>query len=579
MSVSQFLHTVRFLRGQQIVGQIRTRLRSVVEDPARFARRRSPPFPGCCWQPRGGLLPPGPQNNAAGDLLQGEFRFVGRSERIGWPPRWDGAQPRLWQYNLHYFEFLWALDYPEARAVVADWIANHALARGRVGWEPYPTSLRLVNWCGYFFGHHADRIASDAGFRDELWRSVHVQAEWLGGHLETHLLGNHLLENAAALAFCGSCFAGPTADAWYRRGRDLLAEQLPEQILDDGGHCERSPMYQLRVAYVLAALRNSGRPDLSELVDDPLARTLRALGHLCHPDGDIALLNDSAVGVYNAPERLRGWWAQLAGRPPSSATPAPGAFSLPATGFFGALHDSGHYVICDAGRLGPDHLLAHAHGGIFSFELSLRGQRVVVDSGVYGYEPDEMRHYCRSTRAHNTVEVDGQSQCEFWSAFRVGRRGGPRDVASEATGGGFRLSGWHDGYERLRGRPRHRRHFAWNERGILMVKDAITSSREVRGVSRLHLHPACRIVRLEGKAAVIEHPHGRFGVRFAGAGALDVEASYYCPEFGSRIDNRALAFSAAGSPIETGFCIASDCEQFEYDLTRGARVDGHRFEW
>jgi hypothetical protein len=84
---------------------------------------------------------------------------------------------------------------------------------------------------------------------------------------------------------------------------------------------------------------------------------------------------------------------------------------------------------------------------------------------------------------------------------------------------------------------------------------------------------------LEGKAAVIEHPQGRFGVRFAGSGTLDVEASTYCPEFGARIDNRALAFSATGSPVETGFCIASDCEQFEYDLAQGARVDGRRFEW
>ena len=579
MSVSRLLHTVRFLRGRQIAGQLRTRLRRLVEDPARFERRAVPAFPGCGWTPRTAFLPPGPQNNAAGDLLRGQFRFVGRSERLGWPPDWSGSQPRLWQYNLHYFEFLWALDYEDARGVVGDWIAHHALARGRVGWEPYPTSLRIVNWCGYFFGRHADRIASDVAFRDRLWRSIHLQAAWLGAHLETHLLGNHLLENAAALALCGSCFSGPSADAWYRRGRDLLAEQIPEQILDDGGHCEHSPMYQLRVAYVLAALRNGGRPDLAERIDEPLARMIRALGNLCHPDGEIALFNDSAVGVYNAPAALRDWWADVAGRPRPAATPAPGAFSLPATGFHGALHDGGHYVICDAGPLGPDHLLGHAHGGIFSYELSLSGQRVIVDSGVYGYEPDALRRYCRSTRAHNTVEIDGQSQCEFWSAFRVARRARPRDVESETTGEGFRLGGWHDGYERLPGRPRHRRHFAWHGRGILMVKDTITSSREVRAVSRMHLHPECRIARLTEGTAVIEHPRGRFGVRFCGEGELAVEPSYYCPEFGVRIDNRALAFAASGSSVEMGYCVASDSEEFEYDLDGGARVDGRSFGW
>ena len=64
----------------------------------------------------------------------------------------------------------------------------------------------------------------------------------------------------------------------------------------------------------------------------------------------------------------------------------------------------------------------------FSFELSLRGTRVVVDSGVSTYETGPMREYCRSTRAHNTVEIEGQDLVELWGAFRVGRRCRPREV-------------------------------------------------------------------------------------------------------------------------------------------------------
>jgi uncharacterized heparinase superfamily protein len=112
-----------------------------------------------------------------------------------------------------------------------------------------------------------------------------------------------------------------------------------------------------------------------------------------------------------------------------------------------------------------------------------------------------------------------------------------------------------------------------------MVKDIITSSREVRAVSRIHLHPECRITRLTEAAAVIAHPRGRFGVRFRGEGELEVEPSYYCPEFGARIENRALAFAASGSSVEMGYCIASECEEFEYDLDGGARVDGRSFGW
>ena len=51
-----------------------------------------------------------------------------------------------------------------------------------------------------------------------VWPSLWLQAEWLARHLETHLRGNHLLENAAALAFCGACFGGP-GEAWLAQRR------------------------------------------------------------------------------------------------------------------------------------------------------------------------------------------------------------------------------------------------------------------------------------------------------------------------------------------------------------------------
>ena len=115
----------------------------------------------------------------------------------------------------------------------------------------------------------------------------------------------------------------------------------------------------------------------------------------------------------------------------------------------------------------------------------------MFDAGVTSYEADPMRQYCRSTRAHNTVEVGGADQCEFWSAFRVARRGRPRDVVFERLEDGFRLTGWHDGYERLRGRPRHQREFVWSGRGTLRVRDLVRGRRPLRAVSRLHLHPTC----------------------------------------------------------------------------------------
>ena len=579
MSLALWYHTVRPLRGRQILAQLRSRLVRLTEDPEVFAARAAPAWPGARLRPRAPFLPPAARAQPRERLLAGEFAFLNRREQVGFPPRWSAeGLPRLWGYNLHYFEYLWDLGLEAARLVSLDWIEHHPLGRGRIGWEPYPTSLRLLNWCAFFFGEHRERTEADVALRDALWSSIHLQAGWLARHLETHLLGNHLLENGAALLMAGRCFGGEAAAGWERAGRAVLEAELPEQILADGGHVERSPMYQLRVAWLLLALRNATGDALAPLLDAPLARLLRAVAELRHPDREIALFNDSAFGVYAPPDALLDAHARILGAP-APAPEGPAVFALPATGYFGASAPGGARILCDAAPVGPDYQPGHAHGDLLSFELSLAGRRVITDSGVHGYESDPLREWCRSTRAHNTVEIDGQSQCEFWSVFRVGRRARPGDVRFEPRADGFRLSAWHDGYRRLPGSPRHQRRFLWHPRGVLLVRDEVTSGRPVTARSRLHLHPDCVVEESRGGRAWVRHPGGVFQVVFAGAGELSVEPSDYCPEFGSRVARSALCFQAAGANLVFGFCIANGEGQIEYDLESGASVSGEKVPW
>jgi uncharacterized heparinase superfamily protein len=577
VSLARLFHTVRELRARQVVGQVGRRMRPLFEDPERFARRPAPPLPGVRWSPRTGLLPPLPGSSPE-RLRAGRFEFQGLPRQLGWPPEWEApGLPALWRYQLHYFDDLWSLDFADARDLASDWMRRHPLRRGAVGWDAYPISLRLLNWCGYFFGRERERTAAAPGFQAQLWRSLWLQAEWLRRHLEWHLLGNHLLENAVALSFCGSCFEGDAARSWLRTGLELLRRELPEQILPDGGHFERSPMYQARAFYALSALFDAGAEELRELVGEPLERMGRALAWMRHPDGGIALLNDSALGAQPETGTLLAWWGRLSGREPPAAPG--GSFALPETGYYGAREPAGHYLICDAAPIGPDHLPGHAHGDIFSFELSLAGRRVVVDAGVFGYEADERRRFARSTRAHNTVEVEGEDQCEFWAAFRVGRRGRPRDVVFRERPGGFALEGWHDGYARLAGAPRHARRFAWHADGVLLVRDRVEAGRSVRARSRLHLHPECRIEAVEGSAARVAHPGGVFQVRFAGPGELRIEPSRHFPRFGLELATSALVFRAEGERLETGFCIASGADPLRYDLPAGATLGGRSYGW
>lgn len=549
MLILKTIRTVRHLKPVQLYGQIRNRLRRYWERPERFAHRLPPELGACRWRADVSFHPPGAQRNTSENILAGRMVFLNREEAVGWPPLdWAApGLPRLWQYNLHYFEWLWALEYKAVREAILSWIEQHNLAEGRVGWEPYPTSLRLMNWCGICFGTFRAETEHDGDFAKQVRRSISLQTEWLARHLEIHLGGNHLFENAAALVFVGTCFAGEGPENWLKKGMDILRREIPEQILEDGMHFERSPMYHLRITYLLQMLRETGADEVKALVDVPLARMPAALAHVCHPDGEIALFNDSAFGICNHPDDVLG------SRRPRSRGP----WALPNAGYYGYRGEDGAYIICDAGVIGPEYIPGHAHGDIFSFELSLNGQRVIVDSGVYDYEPGPMRRYCRSTSAHNTVEIEGQDQCEFWGVFRVARRGYPRDVRWEPTPEGFCLSGRHDGYCRLPGRPVHHRTVRWNRSRGLHVRDQVHARRPVRVVSRLHLHPTCTIKEIGARDVWVEYPGGAIQITFTNHGLLRTEETFYCPEFGRKEPNTAIAFQSEGKEIELAFTIVS----------------------
>ena len=334
--MTRLLRTVRHLRAEQIAYQLRYRLGG---GGGRPAAGEVPAVPDPRWVRRAFLAPPAGRN-VADRLRAGRFEFLNRQIEAGWPPDWRaGRDDKLWQYHLHYFEWLWLLADEDGRVAVDDWVAHCTPQLVPGAWEPYPVSLRLINWLGWLVAE-----GRGGGMSASRWASIFRQVEWLRRRVERHLGANHLLENAAALCLAGSAFTGRAAAAWLSDGLELLRRELPEQFPGDGLHFERSPMYHLRATYLLELLCRWGVPEVAELASAPRRRARVALARVCHPDGGIALLNDSAFGVYHEPEAL---WDAAAAR-------ATGPFALPDAGYYGLRDGAGNYVVCDAGRLGPD---------------------------------------------------------------------------------------------------------------------------------------------------------------------------------------------------------------------------------
>jgi uncharacterized heparinase superfamily protein len=401
--------------------------------------------------------------------------------------------------------------------------------------------------------------------------------------LEIHLLGNHYMENGSALAFVGSCFEGPAAERWLSKGIEILESEIPEQIFPDGMHFELSPMYHSRILYLLSIMRATNHSRLRDLVDEPIDRMTSALRNICHPDGQISLLNDSAFRIYNDPKQLLEYGA-LVGRRDADSTEhdgrgggqdtnatcrlqsgqdrdgAIGAFSLPDAGYYGWRDECGNYLILDAGHVGPDYQPGHAHADFGSYELSLNGRRVIVDSGVHDYEYSELRRYSRSTAAHNTVEINGQNQSEVWGTFRVARRGKPLDVSWKPLESGFELSGSHNGYDRVKGRPRHTRKVKWDQGTTsLHIQDRIISGQSVACVSRIHLHPDCEIVAQEDKVITVQYPEGKFIVEVERS--YTVENGWYFPEFGKKLKHSLIVLPSSGRSCEISYTVTTFPEQ------------------
>jgi uncharacterized heparinase superfamily protein len=471
----------------------------------------------------------------AGEISRGCFWFLNEPEELTSSIDWQvKSKSRLWRYNLHYFQYLLPRE-PLAPEVglhlIRDWI-ERVPPGSPDAWDPFPISLRLVNWLKYL-----SCIALSEADQELIVRSLYQQAASLERSLEYHLLGNHLFKNAKALLFCGLSFTGPDATRWLSKGLLLLHRELGEQILPDGGHFERSPMYHTMILEdcldLLNVCRCSSNPrigGLSERLETVAHCMMRFLHGMTHPDGRIALFNDAALGIELDPDDLAAYCESLMEGPPPS--PEPPLWSFPETGYYIMAPAIGDRLLIDCGAVGPDYQPGHSHCDALSFELSLKGRRVVVDSGCFQYEDGPIRRYNRGNMGHNTVTIDGRSQSEVWGAHRCARRARPLYARlGRGADGSLIFEGAHDGYKRLTGSPIHNRRVTWSG-NIVTIEDHVEGSGTHEVESRLHIHPDFT-VEANGDAVLVRDGSLMLAlISSSGSGPVEKIHGWYCPEFG-----------------------------------------------
>ena len=378
------------------------------------------------------------------ELLNRTFDFGG-IDRIPWRGEFHEGNNPLRRMTLAYMGYAVPLL---ARGRPSDLRTVRRLLRGLDGanpwsepgvfrdvWNPYAASHRLINLLA---GLSLWRAANDVlapEVEAEILGHVRFCAAFVRANRERELQYNHLLKNYVALAAYASAL--PTLPPSFAFLARAIPRALARNVLADGGHAERCPMYHVLSMLDVDVLRASGVPRDAGL-SDIRQRMEDALRVMSHPDGDIALFNDSWLG--EAP----------AARDMTDLAAVPETARLPETGYV-RLGRGGDAVVFDCGPCGPDDNPGHAHADFLSVEASVGGARFIVDPGVPTYTAGAARDESRSAASHNGPYLVGAEPIEFWRSFRVGRRGRAAEITDEALSGMAPLwcAGRQDGYARL----------------------------------------------------------------------------------------------------------------------------------
>ena len=421
----------------------------------------------------------------------------------------------LWTYNLNYFD--WLHQPGISKELGLEMLSKYystPLKKNPIILHPYPTSLRIINTAKF--------IAKWDVKEDWLYHELVADLKFLIGRLEYHLLANHLLENAFAL------YIGGLITKQYeftQKGKKILVRELKEQVLNDGMHYERSPMYHLILLERLLDALNFAVAIGDDLESTFKSFAVRMTGLAMNWEdlNRIPMMQDSAYDIaLTVPELLKYGKSELGEDYPSRSS------ELKDSGYR-ELKSESFSLFANVGSIGPIYQPAHAHSDELSFELFHSGTPIIVDTGISTYEKNDIRFKERSSISHNCVSINSQNLSDVWAGFRVGRRAMVKSKSSsdfiQATckANGVLVS----------------RNFEVVSDGLL-IEDKIERNEGSPAQGCLHLHPDVNLEKLDShRFKVLDFTI----IVSSDENEVSIEDYTYCKGFNKRLPSKKLVYS------------------------------------
>lgn len=401
----------------------------------------------------------------------------------------------------------------EAIAQMESWIEQNPPSMG-INWQSsLEIGLRAISWLWtIFFLLPAQAFDEQAARR--IGQSLLFQLDHVYRYPSLYSSPNtHLLGEAAALFIAGLLFPElERAREWRQMGASLLIAEMERQVSSEGVHSELSSYYHCyALDFYLQALvlAQRNRFELPDWVWHRLCRMIEFLMHITLPGGSVPLIGDDDGGralqlaqtdyssfrdalctgavvfhrqdfkrqageffeetLWLLGEDARHIYLYLGSAPPLETR----AFYQEA-GYFiqrsdwserasQLIFDCGGMGICNAG---------HGHADALSIVFASLGKEILIDPGTFVYNcAPEWRDFFRSTRAHNTVVVDGSDQSEPGGTFNWKRRTAARVLKQIVLPSIEYVEGEHNGYSRFAQGIIHRRRLLYLRPDYWLVLD------------------------------------------------------------------------------------------------------------
>jgi hypothetical protein len=442
-----------------------------------------------------------------------------------------------------------------AQSEVLQWVADNPFLLGPHYMSPMECGLRVPVFC-YCLKSMVDCSPQDGA---ALAAAIYKHGWWIYRNLSLYnSLGNHTICEAVGLLFAGGLFRDTTEGSrWLTRGIDLLDCELNRQILADGGPAEQSLDYHRFVLDLYWLCRDllernhlhDIRPWMPTLekAEAFLAAFRDANGHPAIGDSDDGFAVAPGIHPHRAPANA----------------PTNRVSTFPDSGYT-VIRNGAFRMTFDHGPLGMAPLYNHGHADALSITLSLGGMDFLVDPGTYRYNGvPEQRRYFKSTRAHNTVNIDGLDQAVQETGFIWSAPFKTRLLVSRALPDGHVLVAEHDGYKRCREPVWHKRSLVWFDENRFLVMDRFRGRGRHEYQLNYHLHPevlarpAPEGWQLErgGKKVFLELLTPGLELRLV-RGRTSPLQGWFSPAYGLLQETNVLSACTTGKPLEVSLATA-----------------------